>query len=103
MPTLQTLKGLDLPSVGFGTYKLNGASGVNTINSALNVGYRLIDTAAAYHNETAVGQAIKQTSVAREQLFITSKLWVADANYERAKRAINESLENLQLDYLDLY
>nr|WP_309109351.1 aldo/keto reductase [Bombilactobacillus bombi] len=104
MPTIKLNNGVTMPQLGLGVYQITDLNQCEqTVLTAINAGYRLIDTAAAYHNETAVGQAIKQTSVAREQLFITSKLWVADANYERAKRAINESLENLQLDYLDLY
>ncbi|MBA1435052.1 aldo/keto reductase [Bombilactobacillus bombi] len=104
IPTIKLNNGVTMPQLGLGVYQITDLNQCEqTVLTAINAGYRLIDTAAAYHNETAVGQAIKQTSVAREQLFITSKLWVADANYERAKRAINESLENLQLDYLDLY
>ena len=71
---------------------------------AIDSGYRLIDTAAAYHNEEAVGAAIKKSGVAREKLFITSKLlWVSDASYERAKKGIETSLNKLGLDYIDLY
>lgn len=70
---------------------------------AIDSGYRLIDTAAAYQNEAAVGRAIKRSGVDRKELFITSKLWVSDANYERAQKGIEQSLNNLGLDYLDLY
>src|SRR5207248_10980640 len=70
---------------------------------ALRVGYRLLDTAAAYGNEEAVGRAIKRSGLPREEIFVATKLWVQDAGYERAKWAFDRSLERLQLDYLDLY
>ncbi|WP_309109325.1 aldo/keto reductase [Bombilactobacillus bombi] len=103
MPSLQTLKGLDLPAVGFGTYKLNGASGVNTINSALNVGYRLIDTAFNYENEGAVGEAVRRSSIPREQIIISSKLPGRHHHYDEALTTIQESLYRAGLDYYDLY
>ena len=74
-----------------------------SIFEAIQAGYRLIDTAAAYMNEEAVGRAIKRSGVAREDLFITTKLWIQDASYESAKKAFHTSLEKLGLDYLDLY
>ena len=70
---------------------------------AIETGYRLIDTAASYMNETAVGNAIKKSGIAREDLFITTKLWIQDAGYEKTKKAFEKSLNKLQLDYLDLY
>ena len=70
---------------------------------AIKTGYRLIDTAAVYLNEEAVGRAIKKSGVPREELFITSKLWVQDTGYETARKAYQNSLKRLQLDYLDLY
>ena len=70
---------------------------------ALETGYRLIDTAAAYFNEKAVGEAIKESGIPRNELFITTKLWVQDASYEKAKEALKVSLDKLNLDYLDLY
>ena len=73
------------------------------VAEALQVGYRLIDTAASYENEQEVGRAIRQSGVRRGELFVTTKLWIQDAGYERAKRAFDRSLERLQLDYLDLY
>ncbi len=71
--------------------------------TAIETGYRLIDTAAIYFNETAVGNAIKRSEVAREELFVTTKVWVQDAGYEKTKKAFEKSLNKLQLDYLDLY
>jgi 2,5-diketo-D-gluconate reductase A len=70
---------------------------------AIQAGYRLVDTAASYMNEAAVGQGIKASGVAREQLFVTTKLWVQDTGYEHTEKAIDDSLRRLQLDYLDLY
>ncbi len=74
-----------------------------SVSEAIQAGYRLIDTAASYGNEEAVGKAIKRSGVAREELFVTTKLWIQDAGYERTKKAFERSLQRLQLDYLDLY
>lgn len=96
--------GLKMPQLGFGVFQIPDlAECERAVLTALASGYRLIDTAAAYQNEEAVGAAIKKSGIAREELFITSKLWVSDANYERAKWGIETSLNKLGLDYLDLY
>lgn len=96
--------GVEMPLLGFGVYQVTDANECETsVLDAINAGYRLIDTAAAYGNEQAVGKAIKKSGVAREELFITTKLWVQDVSYERAKKAFEKSLKNLELDYLDLY
>jgi 2,5-diketo-D-gluconate reductase A len=96
--------GIEMPLLGFGVFQINDLQECeNSVYEALATGYRLIDTAAAYGNETAVGQAIKRSGVAREELFVTTKLWVQDTGYENTRRAITRSLERLQLDYLDLY
>ena len=93
-----------MPLEGFGVFQVpDPAQCEQAVLDAIESGYRLIDTAAAYMNETAVGAAIKKCSVPREQLFITTKLWVQDSSYEGAKKAIQTSLDNLGLDYLDLY
>ncbi|WP_425293339.1 aldo/keto reductase [Hymenobacter segetis] len=93
-----------MPILGFGVYQIPDAAECEaSVLAALKAGYRLIDTAAAYQNEEAVGNAIRKSGVPREELFITTKLWVADASYERAKPAFEASLRKLQLDYLDLY
>ena len=93
-----------MPILGFGVYQVTDAKECETsVLDAINAGYRLIDTAAVYGNEQAVGKAIKKSGVAREELFITTKLWVADVSYEKAKVAFEKSLKNLELDYLDLY
>ena len=96
--------GVEMPILGFGVFQVTGpAECERSVLDAINTGYRLIDTAASYMNEEAVGKAIKGSSVPREDLFITTKLWVQDAGYESAKKAFEKSLERLQLDYLDLY
>ncbi|SFG11410.1 aldo/keto reductase [Sporolactobacillus nakayamae] len=95
--------GLLLPAVGFGTYKLNGASGINTILSAIDTGYRLLDSAFNYENEGALGEAVRRSSVPREELIITSKLPGRHHNYKEAITTIQESLFRAGLDYYDLY
>jgi 2,5-diketo-D-gluconate reductase A len=96
--------GVEMPILGFGVFQIpDAAECERSVSAALRAGYRLIDTAAAYLNENAVGQAIKGSHVPREVLFVTTKLWVQDAGYERTKMAFAKSLKRLQLDYLDLY
>jgi diketogulonate reductase-like aldo/keto reductase len=92
-----------MPAIGFGVFQIPADQTEQAVYDALTVGYRLIDTAAAYQNEEAVGRAIKRSRIPREELFITSKIWVTDVNYEGAKKAYQKSLDKLQLDYLDLY
>lgn len=96
--------GVKMPKEGFGVFQVpDPAQCEQAVLDAIASGYRLIDTAAAYMNEKAVGEAIKKCGVPREELFITTKLWVQDAGYEEAKKAIQTSLDNLGLSYLDLY
>lgn len=96
--------GVKMPLEGFGVFQVpDPAQCEQAVLDAIASGYRLIDTAAAYMNEAAVGAAIRKCGVPREELFITTKLWVQDASYEGAKKAIQTSLDNLGLDYLDLY
>ncbi|MBM6772467.1 aldo/keto reductase [Ligilactobacillus agilis] len=96
--------GLKMPQLGFGVFQVPDlAECEQAVLDALASGYRLIDTAAAYQNEEAVGAAIKKSGLKRADLFITSKLWVSDASYDRAKKGIETSLRKLGLDYLDLY
>lgn len=96
--------GVKMPLEGFGVFQVpDPAQCEQAVLDAIASGYRLIDTAAAYRNEKAVGEAIKKSGVPREELFITTKLWVQDASYEAAKKAIQTSLDNLGLSYLDLY
>src|SRR4051812_25069824 len=96
--------GVKMPILGFGVYQITNADECErSVYEALQTGYRLIDTASAYMNEESVGRAIKRSSVAIEEIFVTTKLWVSDAGYEGAKKAFERSLQRLQLDYLDLY
>lgn len=104
MQTVILNNGVEMPILGFGVYQMTDANECEqSVYNAILTGYRLIDTAASYLNEEAVGRAIKRSGVAREELFITTKLWVQDTGYERTKRAFERSLQRLQLDYLDLY
>lgn len=96
--------GLKMPIAGFGVFQIPDAKDCErSVVDAIEVGYRLIDTAASYMNEEAVGQGLRASGVPREQLFVTSKLWVQEAGYERTQQAIDKSLRRLRLDYLDLY
>ncbi|MEI2273182.1 aldo/keto reductase [Sphingobacterium sp. ML3W] len=96
--------GIEMPILGFGVFQIKDTQECErAIIDAVETGYRLIDTAASYLNEEAVGKAIKNCGVQREELFITTKLWVQDTGYEQTKAAFKKSLERLQLDYLDLY
>jgi 2,5-diketo-D-gluconate reductase A len=104
MENIKLNNGVEMPILGFGVYQIaDAAECEQSVLDAIEVGYRSIDTAAAYGNEEAVGNAIKKSGVARKELFITTKLWIADASYEKAKKAFDTSLKKLQLDYLDLY
>ena len=96
--------GIQMPIVGFGVFQIADLKECErSVVDAIECGYRLIDTAASYMNEAAVGQALRRSGVAREDLFVTTKLWVQDTGYERTRQAIDKSLRRLQLDYLDLY
>jgi 2,5-diketo-D-gluconate reductase A len=96
--------GLEMPILGFGVFQVPDLEECErSVLDAIEVGYRLIDTAASYGNEEAVGTAIQKSGVARSEIFITTKLWIQDAGYESTKQAFQRSLEKLKLDYLDLY
>lgn len=96
--------GVEMPILGFGVFQIPDAKECErSVIDAIESGYRLIDTAASYMNEEAVGKGLKASGVARDQLFVTTKLWVQEAGYEHTREAINKSLRRLQLDYLDLY
>src|SRR3954470_8786370 len=104
MQTVILNNGVEMPILGFGVFQIpDAAECERSVYDALQTGYRLIDTAAAYMNEEAVGKAIKRSGVPREELFITTKLWIQDAGYESAKKAFEKSMKKLGLDYLDLY
>jgi len=103
IPTIKLHDGLTLPAIGFGTYALNGNAGVQAITSAIDTGYRLIDTAYNYENEGTVGEAVRRSSIPREELIITSKLPGRYQTYDKVVTAIQESLYRADLDYYDLY
>jgi diketogulonate reductase-like aldo/keto reductase len=104
MQTVKLNNDVEMPILGFGVFQMADLKECeNSVLTAIETGYRLIDTAAIYLNETAVGNAIKRSGVAREDLFVTTKVWVQDAGYENTKKAFEKSLNKLQLDYLDLY
>ena len=104
MQNVKLKNGVEMPIEGFGVFQIPDLTECEkAVSEALEVGYRLIDTAAAYFNEEAVGKAIAKSGIKREDLFITTKLWIQDAGYERAKQAFQVSLDKLGLDYLDLY
>lgn len=104
METVILNNGVEMPIEGFGVFQVPEAAVCEqAVSDALAAGYRMIDTAAAYFNEEAVGAAIKKSGIPREELFITTKLWIQDAGYENAKKAFQASLNKLGLDYLDLY
>src|ERR1700690_3007421 len=103
VPTVPLNNGVRMPLLGFGVFQIAGlAECERVVSDALSVGYRLLDTAASYGNEEAVGNAIKRCGVPREELFVTTKLWIADAGDESTKRAFARSLQRLGLDYIDL-
>ncbi|HNR83519.1 aldo/keto reductase [Ottowia sp.] len=102
-PQLTFNNGVHMPALGLGVYQSSPEQTVDAVAAAIASGYRLIDTAAAYYNEREVGKGIKCSGIAREQLFITTKLWMSDYGYDRTLHAFDVSLRKLGLDYLDLY
>ncbi|MDN0109953.1 aldo/keto reductase [Yersinia mollaretii] len=104
MNTVTLNNGIQMPLLGFGVFQMTDPSECErAVIDAIDVGYRLIDTAASYQNETQVGNALKQSGIARNELFVTTKLWLQDTHYEGAKAQFGRSLNRLQLDYVDLY
>ncbi|HFI0151423.1 TPA: aldo/keto reductase [Streptococcus suis] len=104
MQTVTLHNGVEMPTVGFGVFQIpDPETCQQVVEEAIRTGYRLIDTAQAYGNEEAVGRAIRNAGVPREELFITTKLWISDMSYQGAKEAFATSMEKLGLDYLDLY
>ncbi len=103
-PTVKLNNGVEMPILGFGVFQVPDPDECErSVYDAIETGYRLIDTAASYMNEAAVGKAIKRSGVHREELFITTKIWIQDVSYDKARQAFDRSLKKLQLDYLDLY
>ena len=103
MQTTTLNNGINMPMLGFGVFQIAPEQTEAAVLRALHSGYRLIDTAAAYMNEEAVGRAVKQSGVPRDEIFITTKLWVQDAGEAAAAKALDVSLQKLGLDYVDLY
>lgn len=103
MESVKLNNGVEMPVLGFGVYQVDPGKVENVVLDALQTGYRLIDTAAVYENEAGVGRALQKSGIPRKELFITTKVWVQDAGYEKTKKAFERSLQKLQLDYLDLY
>jgi diketogulonate reductase-like aldo/keto reductase len=104
IPTVTLNNGVEMPSLGFGVFQVpDPAECERSVRDAIDVGYRLLDTATSYGNEEAVGAAIRNHGIDRSELFVTTKLWIEDASYEGAKAAFERSINKLQLDYLDLW
>lgn len=104
MQKVKLNNGIEMPLLGFGVFQMTDAAECErAVIDAINSGYRLIDTAASYQNEIQVGNALKQSGIARNELFVTTKLWLQDTSYEGAKAQFERSLNRLQLDYVDLY
>ncbi|MFD0897837.1 aldo/keto reductase [Loigolactobacillus binensis] len=103
VPTFKLSNGVAIPAVGFGVFQIENGGTKQAVLDAIDAGYRLIDTAQAYGNEAEVGAAIKESSVDRKELFVTTKVWISSTGYEATKQAFQDSLAKLQLDYLDLY
>ncbi|MDE6560163.1 MAG: aldo/keto reductase [Muribaculaceae bacterium] len=102
METVKLSNGVEMPQIGYGVYQVDPAECERCVSDALKVGYRMIDTAQAYHNEEGVGAAIAKSGIPREKLFIVSKVWISNYGYEKAKASIDESLRKLGTDYIDL-
>lgn len=102
METIKLRNGVEMPIIGYGVYQVDPAECERCVSDALRVGYRMIDTAQAYHNEEGVGAAIAKSGIPRKELFIVSKVWISDYGYEKAKASIDESLRKLGTDYIDL-
>src|SRR4051794_8415808 len=103
VPTLTLNNGVKMPVLGLGVFQSPPEQTIRAVEAALNCGYRLIDTAAAYFNEREVGEAVRRSGIPRSEVFITTKLWISDYGYERALRAFEASNRRLGLDYVDLY
>ena len=103
MQNVKLNNGIEMPILGFGVFQIPENQTAKAVSEALEVGYRLLDTATSYRNEKMVGNAIKKSNIPREEIFVTTKVWVQDAGYDKTKTAFEKSLELLQLDYLDLY
>ncbi len=102
MKTITLNNGVAMPQIGYGVYQVSPAECERCVSDALSVGYRMIDTAQAYHNEEGVGAAVKKSGIARDELFLVSKVWISKYGFDKAKASIDESLRKLGTDYIDL-
>lgn len=102
MKTVKLRNGVEMPQIGYGVYQVDPAECERCVSDALKVGYRMIDTAQAYHNEEGVGAAVAKSGIPRDDLFIVSKIWISNYGYEKAIASIDESLRRLGTDYIDL-
>ena len=102
MQYIKLSNGVEMPQLGYGVYQVTPNEAERCVSDALCVGYRMVDTAQAYANEEGVGSAVKKSGIARNEVFIVSKIWISNYGYEKAKTSINESLRKLQTDYIDL-
>ncbi|MBR1446702.1 MAG: aldo/keto reductase, partial [Alloprevotella sp.] len=102
METIKLSNGVEMPLLGYGVFLVSPEECERCVSDALSVGYRLIDTAQAYQNEEGVGKAWRKSGISREELFLTTKVWISNAGEERAYASIDESLQKLQTDYIDL-
>ena len=102
MQYIKLSNGVKMPQMGYGVYQVTPNECERCVSDALNVGYRMIDTAQAYANEEGVGNAVKKSGIARDEVFIVSKIWISNYGYEKAKASIDESLRKLQMEYIDL-
>lgn len=102
MKTIKLNNGIEMPQIGYGVYQVSPDECERCVSEALKTGYRMIDTAQAYHNEEGVGRAVKNSGINRSDIFIVSKMWISNYGYEKAKASIDESLRKLQTDYIDL-
>ena len=102
MITIKLYNGVQMPQMGYGVYQVSPEECERCVSDALSVGYRMVDTAQAYHNEEGVGNAWRKSGIQREDLFLVSKIWISNYGYEKAKASIDESLRKLQTDYIDL-
>lgn len=102
MKTVTLNNGVVMPQIGYGVYQVSPAECERCVSDALSVGYRMIDTAQAYHNEEGVGAAVKKSGIARDELFLVSKVWISNYGFDKANASIDESLRKLGTDYIDL-
>ena len=102
METVHLNNGVEMPQMGYGVYQVSSSECERCVSDALRTGYRLIDTAQAYHNEEGVGNAVRKSGIDRRDIFLVSKIWISNYGYKKAKRSIDESLNRLQTDYIDL-